>query len=149
MMGDRGPAGKDTARRYTGCAGDWPARADPAGAARDPARTQMRDIRTQDEADAAFGEEVALVYKHSTRCPISLMAHDEVERFAEAHPEVPVYRVDVIFGRPVSLYLAQRTGIAHHSPQAILLRGGEPAWSASHMGITADALEDGLGARGR
>ena len=109
----------------------------------------MRELRTQDEADAAFGEEVALVYKHSTRCPISLMAHQEVERFAEAHPEVPVYLVDVIFGRPLSLYLAQRTGIVHQSPQAILLRGGEPAWSASHMGITADALEDGLGAAGR
>ena len=109
----------------------------------------MRELRTQEEADAALGEEVALVYKHSPRCPVSLMANGEVERFAGAHPEVPVYRVDVVFGRPVSAYLAQRTGIAHHSPQAILLRGGEPAWSASHMGITADALEDGLGAGGR
>ncbi|MET0396962.1 MAG: bacillithiol system redox-active protein YtxJ [Longimicrobiaceae bacterium] len=106
----------------------------------------MRELRTEDEVDAAFGEAVALVYKHSTRCPISLMAHQEVERFAEAHPEVPVYLVDVIFGRPLSLYLAQRTGIVHQSPQAILLRGGEPAWSASHMGITADALADSLGA---
>ena len=128
-----------------GLRGEPPARADPPR--RNATRKEpMRELRTQEEADAAFGEEVALVYKHSTRCPVSLMAHGEVERFAEAHPEVPVYRVDVIFGRPVSAYLAQRTGIAHHSPQAILLRGGEPAWSASHMGITAEALEDGLGA---
>jgi len=109
----------------------------------------MRELRTQEEADGAFGEEVALVYKHSTRCPVSLMAHEEVERFAEAHQEVPVYRVDVIFGRPVSTYVAQRTGIGHHSPQAILLRRGEPAWSASHLGITAEALEEGLGAGDR
>ncbi|HEX2190484.1 MAG TPA: bacillithiol system redox-active protein YtxJ [Longimicrobiaceae bacterium] len=105
----------------------------------------MKQLRTEEEAQAAFAEEVALVYKHSTRCPVSLMAHAEVERFAEAHPEVPVYVVDVVFGRPVSRWVADRTGVVHHSPQAILLRRGEPAWDASHMGITAGALERGLG----
>lgn len=105
----------------------------------------MTELRTQEEADAAFGEEVALLYKHSARCPISLVAHEEVARFARAHPEVPVYLVDVIFGRPVSAYLARRTGIVHRSPQAILLRWGEPSWDASHLDITLDALERGLG----
>lgn len=108
----------------------------------------MKQLRTEEEAEAAFVDEVALVYKHSTRCPVSLMAHAEVERFAEAHPEVPVYLVDVVFGRPVSRLVAERTGIVHHSPQAILLRGGEPAWEASHLGITAGALERGLGLGG-
>lgn len=104
----------------------------------------MQQLRTAEEAEAAFAEEVALLYKHSTRCPVSLMAHAEVQRFGEAHPEVPVYLVDVIFSRAASRYVAERTGLVHHSPQAILLRGGEPAWEASHLGITAGALERGL-----
>ncbi|HEV2147968.1 MAG TPA: bacillithiol system redox-active protein YtxJ [Longimicrobiaceae bacterium] len=109
----------------------------------------MRQLRTHDEADAAFREEVALLYKHSTRCPVSLMAHEEVERFRQAHPEVPVYLVDVVLGRPVSRHVAERTRVVHHSPQAILLRGGEPAWDASHFGITAEALEQALAAAER
>ncbi len=109
----------------------------------------MTELTTQEEADTAFGEEVALVYKHSSRCPISLVAHEEVERFAETHPDVPVYRVDVIFRRSLSHYVAARTGIVHHSPQAIVLRGGEPAWNASHLEITADALERALDGAGR
>jgi len=109
----------------------------------------MTEVTTQEEADAAFGEEVALVYKHSSRCAISLMAHEEVERFAGAHPDVPVYRVDVIFSRPVSHYVATRAGIVHRSPQAIFLCGGEPVWNASHLEITSDALERALDAAGR
>lgn len=106
----------------------------------------MQQLTTQDEADAAFAEAVALLYKHSTRCPISLMAQQEVERFRAAHPEVPVYVVDVVLRRPLARHLAERTGVVHHSPQAILLRGGEAAWDASHLGITADALERELAA---
>lgn len=108
----------------------------------------MRQLRTQEEAEAVFAEEVALLYKHSTRCPVSLMARAEVERFAGEHPELPVYLVDVVFDRPVSRYVAERTGTVHHSPQAILLRGGEPVWEGSHLGITAGALEQGLGRAG-
>jgi bacillithiol system protein YtxJ len=48
--------------------------------------------------------------------------------------------VRVIEERPVSLALAERVGVKHESPQAILIRDGRPLWHASHGAITAGAL---------
>lgn len=36
--------------------------------------------------------------------------------------------------------IEERTGIRHESPQAIVMRGGEPVWHASHRGVTQEAL---------
>lgn len=44
-----------------------------------------------------------------------------------------------------SRYLAERTGIEHHSPQVIVTRGGKPAYDASHFSVRADELEQQLG----
>jgi bacillithiol system protein YtxJ len=42
--------------------------------------------------------------------------------------------------RPLSLAVAERTGVAHESPQVILLSGGRACWHASHRAVTAAAL---------
>jgi bacillithiol system protein YtxJ len=85
--------------------------------------------------------ETALVFKHSTRCPISARALLEVKRFTSARPDVPVYLLKVIEDRPVSLRLAERIGVRHESPQAILLRGGRAVWHGSHDRVTVDELD--------
>jgi len=84
-----------------------------------------------------------LVFKHSTRCPVSAWAHQQWTQFAMS-PEarqVGLAMVRVIESRPVSLALARRVGVAHESPQAILVRNGRGVWSRSHYGITAKALK--------
>jgi len=50
--------------------------------------------------------------------------------------------VDVIGARPVARGLAAACGVPHQSPQAILFRDGQPAWDASHGGITAENLAE-------
>lgn len=105
----------------------------------------MEELRTPQAADAALQEERALLYKHSDRCPLSALAYAEVRRFREAHSELPVYLVDVNAHRDVSRHVAERTGVVHHSPQAILLHHGRPGWHASHLQVTAEALERQLG----
>lgn len=82
----------------------------------------------------------ALLYKHSTICAASSRALREVERFVASHPAVPVYMIRVIEQRHLSNLVTERFGIAHESPQVILLRNGRPVWSASHGQITADQL---------
>jgi bacillithiol system protein YtxJ len=71
-----------------------------------------------------------------------------VHRFLAAHPDMPVYLVDVIAGRPLSRAIAARLDITHESPQAILLRSGTPVWHASHDGVTAEAIARELRQRG-
>jgi len=80
-----------------------------------------------------------VLFKHSTTCPISAHAHREMSRL-DAGAAGSVALVVVQSARPVSNEIAERTGLRHESPQAIVLRKGRPVWSASHYDITADAV---------
>jgi bacillithiol system protein YtxJ len=84
----------------------------------------------------------ALVFKHSTRCPISARAHDAFVRWAAgAGADAPLpCRVLVVEDRPVSDAVAADTGVAHQSPQALLVQGGRVLWHASHWAIDEAAL---------
>ncbi len=101
----------------------------------------MREIESASELDAAFQADIAIIYKHSPICGASRWAREEVLEFAEAHPEIPVYQIDVIDARPLSQEVEARLNIPHQSPQAIVLRAGRPAWSDSHSGVRKAALE--------
>jgi bacillithiol system protein YtxJ len=91
--------------------------------------------------EALPADGLAFLFKHSPLCGTSALAHEEVERFAAAHPETPVYLVDVIGQRPLSQDLAAVLGVAHASPQIIFLRGPRPLWHTSHWRIRQDAME--------
>jgi bacillithiol system protein YtxJ len=97
-------------------------------------------LRTPAEIDQAFASADFVLFKHSTRCPISAAAFDEYQRWSRAHPEVTTAWIDVIQERDLARTVAQRTGIAHESPQAIRLAAGRPCWNASHGEITVASL---------
>lgn len=81
------------------------------------------------------------IFKHSSTCSISSHAWSEFRRFAESvEGEVVFALIEVQTARPVSNDVAQRLGIRHQSPQAILLREGAVAWHASHFDIELAAL---------
>lgn len=81
-------------------------------------------------------KDLLVVFKHSTACPVSWAANSQVNRFRASHPDVPVHIVNVIKDRPVSLKIAELTGIRHESPQVIIIRDGAVLTSASHGKIT-------------
>jgi bacillithiol system protein YtxJ len=83
----------------------------------------------------------ALVYKHSPICDLSVRALLEVRRFADAHPEVPVFIVDVIARRRLSSDLARLLTVPHASPQVLWLTDRKAIRNASHFRISADLLE--------
>ena len=105
----------------------------------------MRQLHTRDELDEVLAGERAVVFKHSPRCPVSAEVYDDVQRVALSRSDVPFYLIDVIADRPLSRYLAERTGTIHQSPQAIVVDHGQPVWAASHYSITAGELERQLG----
>jgi bacillithiol system protein YtxJ len=88
---------------------------------------------------------LAILYKHSTRCPTSWGAKREIERFVQQKPDVPVYIVDVVEHRSLSRQLAEELGVRHESPQAILMRSGEVVEHASHRQITVRLLAEWVG----
>jgi len=88
-----------------------------------------------------------VLFKHSTQCSRSAVAHHEFESFVSRNPDVLCGIVLVIEDRELSDAMEERFGIQHESPQAIVLSFGKPVWHASHFRVTAQALETALGTR--
>lgn len=114
--------------------------------------THVKPLSTLDALDACLGasnEKPLFIFKHSTACPISSEAYRYVAAYAEnSAPEDPeVYVVKVIEERTVSDKIADVLGVAHKSPQLILVKRGECAWTASHYGIRAERIREAIGTR--
>ncbi len=72
-----------------------------------------------------------LVFKHSTRCPISSMALSRLEREKEIEG-MPCYFLDLIKYRELSNHISDITEVKHESPQAIIVHNGNSIFSCSH-----------------
>jgi len=103
----------------------------------------IHPIVTDADLDSLLAAPLAVLYKHSPICPTSDVAYEEMLAFRQRHA-VPVYIVDVIQYRPLSRALAERIGVRHASPQAIILQGGVAAWHRSHYEIQAEAMARAL-----
>lgn len=85
-------------------------------------------------------EEPILIYKHSSRCPLSTRARTEVDSF-DAESDLSIFEVVVQNDRAISDHVAETLEVRHETPQVILIRDGRPVYDASHREVTADALE--------
>lgn len=104
----------------------------------------MQAVTDTQTLEQLFGADEAILFKHNTTCPISAMAHEQMEGFEERHPDTPVNIVDIHANRALSNAIEERTGITHESPQIILLRQGKPVFHESRMEIRAEDLEQHL-----
>lgn len=96
---------------------------------------------------AASHEQPVLLFKHSTRCSISAVALSRVERgWAFAEGEIQAWFLDLIQYRSVSNAVAQRLGVQHQSPQALLIKDGQVVYHASHGAIDVPSLQAALAA---
>ena len=80
-----------------------------------------------------------LIFKHSTRCSISLMAKRRMEMDANTLPEnLPIYFLDLIKYRDISNQIAQDFHVYHQSPQLLLIKDGECILDQSHSDISVE-----------
>jgi bacillithiol system protein YtxJ len=100
----------------------------------------MHTIVSEADCTALFAAPLAVLYKHSPICATSGFAYQEMLAFRRTS-SIPVYLVDVVKHRPLSRALAERLGVVHASPQAIILKDGVPAWHGSHFDIEAEAMQ--------
>ena len=104
----------------------------------------MYRIVTEADLASALSAPLAVLYKHSPICPTSGIAYEEISSLRRLHGDVPVYLVDVVQFRPLSRQIAERVGVVHASPQAIILRSGVPAWHGSHFDLRAEVISGRL-----
>jgi bacillithiol system protein YtxJ len=103
--------------------------------------TVVSDLDMLEAAIAESAERPVLLFKHSRTCGVSCEALDELRAHLDRDPADATYKlITVQSHRGISDAAANRLGVRHETPQAILLRHGRPVWKASHFRITADAL---------
>ena len=82
------------------------------------------------------------VFKHSTVCPISFRAADEVKAANNAQSfELPLYWVNVREQRELSNWIAEFYNVKHESPQLILIKNGKAQNNWSHGSIKSSVFE--------
>ena len=99
----------------------------------------VSDAAALEELFARSHNEPVLLFKHSDACPISARAYRQMEEV-----KTPISIVVVQQSRDVSQQVAERTGVRHETPQALVLRNGRVVWNASHFDITSDVVEQAV-----
>lgn len=89
------------------------------------------------------GNQLSLIFKHSTRCSISMMARRRFELDWEILPDtINLYFLDLLRYRQISNSIADIFNVFHQSPQLLLIKDGECIYEASHGEISAEEAAD-------
>lgn len=106
----------------------------------------LTEIKELDDIVQMSNNKPVIIFKHSTRCSISAMAKDRLERQWSPEESVPVFYLDLIRYRPVSDRIAEMFSVEHESPQVLLITNGKCTYHASHSMISATALREEISA---
>ena len=80
-----------------------------------------------------------VIFKHSTRCSISSMAKNRLDK--NAQPEgIDFYYLDIINHRAISNKIAEEFEVDHQSPQVLMINCGECIYDESHSGISMNGI---------
>ncbi len=96
----------------------------------------LADTKALEELFEISHSKPVVLFKHSTTCPISSAAYQEMSRYGG-----DVSLLIVQQSRDISRAVEARTGVRHESPQAIVLRNGQAVWNASHWSVRRGAVE--------
>ena len=100
---------------------------------------ELQDLASLDRFLAQSNGDPLIIFKHSDSCGVSARAYTQMSQL-----EHPVGLVTVQTARAVSDELEKRMGLAHETPQVLIVREGKVAWTASHGQIKAAAVEAAL-----
>ena len=100
----------------------------------------LTDLAQLDQIALASSNRMQMLFKHSTRCSISVMAKNRLDR--HSNPDsIDCYYLDLLQYREISNEIAVRFNVHHESPQVILIQHGECIYDESHNGIDWDEIE--------
>lgn len=104
--------------------------------------TNLDEVTQLDELIQSSYEQPVLLFKHSTRCSISSMVKRRIENeWSIERDKITTVYLDLLQHRNISTAIAEKTGVKHQSPQAILLRNGTVVYHASHTAISVNDIK--------
>lgn len=108
---------------------------------------ELTDISQADQIQKLSQEQhvsAVLIFKHSTRCSISILSLNRLNTKWPDREDVPCYYLDLLNHRDISSKIAEVYGVEHQSPQVLLIKNGRCFYHASHNDISAAALSEAL-----
>lgn len=99
----------------------------------------LTDEQQLDSLKALSKLKPQLIFKHSTRCSISSMAKNRLER-STPPGNIDFYYLDLIRYRQLSQKIAEEFSVYHESPQILLIKNGTCVYDESHGGIQMDEI---------
>lgn len=85
-------------------------------------------------------EKPQVIFKHSTRCSISSMAKNRLERVI-APESADFHYLDLLKHRDLSQKIAEDFHVEHESPQILIIKNGQCMYDESHSGIHMHEIE--------
>jgi bacillithiol system protein YtxJ len=82
-----------------------------------------------------------LIYKHSTRCGLSMVTRKRLEEgWEQIRKKADLYYLDILAYREVSDKIALRFEVPHESPQILIISEGEVIYNTNHSGIRVNTI---------
>lgn len=99
-------------------------------------------LQTEEELDQLKQKSYTkpqVIFKHSTRCSISSVAKNRLERSTQPE-ELDFHFLDLLKFRPISNKMVEEFKVYHESPQVLVIKNGECIYDESHSGIDMQAI---------
>lgn len=108
--------------------------------------THLKNISQLKEIALESHEKSILIFKHSTRCSISRMVLDRLERnWKESEAgSIKPYFLDLLSYREISNAIAQQYEVAHESPQVLIINQGKSIFDCSHTAIDFNQIKESV-----
>jgi bacillithiol system protein YtxJ len=108
--------------------------------------SELKSINQIDEIREVSKDKSVLIFKYSSRCSLSQMALDRLERnWKESEmADVKSYFLDLISYREISNRVAHEFDVEHESPQVLIIENGKSIYDESHMGINYTQIRDAV-----
>ena len=106
---------------------------------------EWKILETEDQlnslVEASFDRPQA-IFKHSTRCSISLVAKTRLDK---ANVDaIDFHYLDLISYRNISNLIAEKFSVEHESPQIIVIKDGSCIFDESHSSIIIEDIVDSI-----
>ena len=100
---------------------------------------ELNNLNSVDDIKIKSTQRVQVIFKHSTRCSISSVAKNRLEKFNQIE-DVDFHYLDLIKHRDVSNYVAETFQVNHESPQILAIYHSECFYEESHYAINMEEI---------
>ena len=98
-----------------------------------------------EEIEESSKSKPIVIFKHSTRCGISLHAKHKLESdWCFSDNDLDFYYLDLLNYRNLSNLIAQKYNVVHQSPQIVIIKNGKSVFDTSHNAISNEIIKKKL-----